>query len=79
MRKVLYSIAALGLLGGLPACAHYDEYRADYHQRRANRAQAKRDYGTAEKQQQKADEARRAEQADKAKNGSYVNPDDRNP
>ena len=74
MRKVLYSIAALGLLGGLPACAHYDEYRADYHQRRANRAEAKRDYGTAEREQIKADEARRAKAADEAKNGQYVNP-----
>ncbi len=65
MRKALYSVAALALLGTIPACAHYDQYRAEYHQKRANRAEAKGNYGTARIEQMKADQARRQENADR--------------
>ena len=59
MRRIWLGLAALSLvsLAGV-GCKTVDEKRADYHQWRAERAADKGNFGTAQKQQEKADKAR---------------------
>lgn len=66
MRRIVYGLAAVSMLGlaGL-GCRTVDEKRAEYHSWRAQRAEDKGNYNTAEKQRRKADEARRNLPTDK--------------
>jgi hypothetical protein len=59
MRTLLLSASLLmGVAGGLGACAHIDRERAEYHERKAERAARHGHYYKAAREERKADRAR---------------------